>query len=373
MTSLPMTSLSDLLGKFYETSMEPIFIFDRQGTILSMNPAAEDIIPTFSLEKIRMNNAEGFCSTCRGYTSTEELMSCVDCYFSDPYVDFTSFQVHLETKDKGIVPYSASFQTIDRVAGIRVLLLHDLTNQFMTQEMVYRTKMIKSTIKAQEDERKRISRELHDSVAQELISSLVDLRLLKYLQVQDEVLNKVHQTEATLHRLLEQIRNLSVELRPASLDDLGLEAAFRSHFKWVEKIYGVQVRFRAELSGARFNNEIETVVYRICQEAVLNSLKYAEIDEVEVRLFQSEHNLELMVQDTGVGFQVNYIDSKGTGLGLYGMRERTDLVKGTLSIVSALGEGTKIHLQIPINKQSDVAEEWNNLMPVQRDEGGLMA
>lgn len=367
-----MTSLLELLGKFYDTSIEPIFIFDGQGAILSMNPAAEAIIPTISLEKLGIST-EGFCSTCRGYTSTEELMSCVDCYLSNPDVDLTSFQVHMETRDKGIVPYSASFQTIDRAAGIRVLLLHDLTNQYMTQETVYRTTMIKSSIKAQEDERKRISRELHDSVAQELISSLVDLRLLKYLNVQDEVLNKVQQTEATLSRLLEQIRNLSVELRPASLDDLGLEAAFRTHFKWVEKIYGVQVEFIAELQGARFNNEIETVVYRICQEAVLNSLKYAEIDEVKVSLFQSQDKLELIVQDTGVGFQVNHINPKGTGLGLYGMKERTELVKGTLSILSNLGEGTKVHLQIPISKQSDVAEEWTDLMPVQRDEGGLMA
>lgn len=114
-------------------------------------------------------------------------------------------------KGKGTVSYTASIQAIDQAADIRMLLLHDLTNPFVTQETVYRNSMIKSTIKGHEDERKRISRELHDSVAQELISSLVDLRLLKYLNVQGEALNKVHHTEATLNRLLEQIRNLSVE------------------------------------------------------------------------------------------------------------------------------------------------------------------
>lgn len=363
MTGLSTTSLLSLLAKFYETSREPIFIFDRQGTVLSMNPAAQAILPPPSFEKIMGNNSEGFCSACKGYTSTEELMSCADCFLSHPYVDITSFQMYIETKDKGVVPYSASYQMIDKAAGIRVLLLHDLTYQLMTQETVYRNSMIKSTIKAQEDERKRISRELHDSVAQELISSLVDLQVLKYLRVQEEALNKVQQIEATLSRLLEQIRNLSVELRPASLDDLGLEAAFRSHFKWVEKSYGVQVKFNAELHGARYNSEIETVVYRVCQEAVLNSLKYAEVDEMEVRLFQSEHKLELIVQDSGIGFQVNYNDPKGTGLGLYGMKERAELVKGTLSILSGPGQGTKICLQIPSSKQSGVAEDWNDLTP----------
>ena len=122
--------------------------------------------------------------------------------------------------------------------------------------------MTKSVIKAQEDERKRISRELHDSVAQEMLSSLVDLRVLKYMDINEEVLKKIQQTEGSLMRLLDDIRFLSVELRPATLDDLGLEAAFRTHFKWIEKNYGFVIEFTAELQAKRYEDEIETVVYR---------------------------------------------------------------------------------------------------------------
>lgn len=340
----------ELLMSLYENSSDAIVFFDKQHRVIAMNPQAEAILDPRVLEQQVDPDSNSFCFTCVGYTSEDELTSCLNCYLSNSQKDFSSFQLYLETRNKEVVPYSASFQTVDAAAGIRVLMLRNLTNQWMTQQTLNRNTMTKSIIKAQEDERKRISRELHDSVAQELISSLVDLRVLKYFNVQDEALQKIQQTEASLTRLLEQIRNLSVELRPASLDDLGLDAAFRSHFKWIEKNYGVLVHFNAELDGRRFNSEIETVVYRVCQESVLNALKYADIDEINVRLFASEHTLELIVVDQGHGFNINTRDPKGTGLGLYGMKERTELVGGELSVESEPGKGTTVQLRVPLGE-----------------------
>ncbi|EES75333.1 ATP-binding protein [Paenibacillus sp. MB22_1] len=348
MNPLSLNVPIELLQKQYEQSSDAIIFFDAQHRIMAMNPQAEKLLDRRVLEESADTEHNAFCFSCRGYTSEDEPMSCINCYLSNTKKDFSSFQLYLETKTKGVVPFSASFQTVDQESGVRVLILRDLTNPIMTQQMLNRNTMMKSIIKAQEDERKRISRELHDSVAQELISSLVDLRVLKYLNVQEEALQKIQQTEASLTRLLEQIRNLSVELRPASLDDLGLDAAFRSHFKWIEKNYGVVVRFVAELGGQRFNSEVETVVYRVCQESVLNALKYANVDEIDVRLFASEHTLELVVSDQGCGFNVNANDPKGTGLGIYGMKERAELVGGEITVTSQRGKGTTVHLRIPL-------------------------
>lgn len=347
-TKISHKDAMSLLDNLYKNNIEPIFFFDAQGLIIDMNAAAENIINPEDLALIQADDEnQPFCFTCRGYTSDKELMSCNNCFMSNTHAKFSSFQVYLNTRDKGIIPFSASFQTIDPITGTRVLMLRDLTSQLVTQEMMYRNTMMKNTIKAQEDERKRISRELHDSVAQELLSSLVDLRVMKYLNISDDVMQKLEQTEGSLTRLLDQIRNLSVELRPSSLDDLGLEAAFRSHFKWIEKNYGVIVQFKSELHGTRYNSEIETVFYRICQESILNAIKYADVDEIAVSLFETKDFLELIVEDKGSGFNMNMRDPKGTGLGLYGMRERAELVSGNLSISSQLGSGTKIHLQIP--------------------------
>jgi len=340
-----------LLEHMFNNNIEPMFFFDARGAMIAMNPAAENILDPLDVQQLY--NAQGndnFCLTCRGYTTEKELTTCLNCYMKNDSANFSSFQIYLKTRHKGVIPFSASFQEIDS-NGTRLLMLRDLTRQLATQETLYRNTMMKNTIKAQEDERKRISRELHDSVAQELLSSLVDLRVLKYLNVPDEVLQKLQHTEASLTRLLDQIRNLSVELRPSSLDDLGLEAAFRSHFKWIEKNYGVIVEFIAELHGTRYNSEVETVFYRVCQESVLNALKYAGVDEISVRLFETEHFLEMVVADKGQGFDLNKRDSKGTGLGLYGMKERAELVGGELLITSQLGQGTTIHLKIPTRRE----------------------
>lgn len=344
----PGHNLPDLLmTKLFENSMEAMFFFDREGKALAMNPAAENIVDKDILKQLYQGNPQALCGTCRGYTSETELRTCLNCYFSTPdSEEFTSYQVYLETKGKGVVPYAATFHTIDHENHIRVFMLRDLTRQFKTQEKFYQNKMMKHVIEAQENERKRISRELHDSVAQELMSAVIDLRVLKYMTADEQLLKKVKQTEVSMTRLLNDIRNLSVELRPAALDDFGLEAAFRSYFKRMEQSYGLVIEYKSQLSEKRYESEIETVMYRVCQEAVLNALKYAEVDAVSVSLTEKDGVLRLLVEDEGVGFTKGD-EPSGTGLGLFGMQERAELVGGTFSVDSGVGKGTRILLQVP--------------------------
>ena len=105
----------------------------------------------------------------------------------------------------------------------------------------------------------------------------VELRLLKYKYQDENLVDSAQHIEGLVSQLIDDIRNLSVELRPSSLDDLGIEAAFNSYFKQFEENYGIQINYQSNIKGMRFDNEVETVVYRVIQEAVLNSLKYAEV------------------------------------------------------------------------------------------------
>lgn len=349
--------LTNLLMKMYDNTAEAIFFFDRSGKVIAMNGSAELILNSDVLDQMSKGNERAICRACKGYTSEQEQKTCQACFLMNPFDDFSSFQVYLDTYGKGIIPYTASCQTIDEENGIRAFMLRDLTKQYKTQEMLNQKTMMKKVIKAQEDERKRISRELHDGVAQEILSSLVDLRVLKYMNIDDAVLEKVKHTEGTLMHLLDDIRHLSVELRPASLDDLGLEAAFRTHFKWIEKNYGIAIGFIAELESKRYEGEIETVVYRVCQEAIFNAVKYAETDLILVRLFEDAGNLKLLVTDEGVGFDLNSINPKGTGLGLHGMKERADLVEGAIEIESEIGKGTTIRMKIPLSSKVTKEED----------------
>lgn len=350
MMPISQMTLPEILINLFNHTNEKIFIFDRFGKVISMNQAAKQILKDDVFEEMVAGNKEAICKTCRGYTTEDELRTCRSCYVMNASKDLDSFQVYLDTIGKGIIPYSASFQTIDEKNGIRVLMLRDLSNQIRTQEVLHQKLQVNQVMKAQEEERKRISRELHDSVAQEMLSLLVDIRVLKYITSNEEVVEKVRQTEGTLMRLLEDIQHLSVELRPATLDDLGLKSAFRTHFKSVRENYGLIVHFTTNIGTKRYEGEFETAVYRICQEAVLNALKYAEVDEVTVQLLERENHLSLQITDQGCGFLIDKIDAQGTGLGLYGMKERAELINGQLFIDSRVGKGTKVTLDVPIQK-----------------------
>ena len=156
---------------------------------------------------------------------------------------------------------------------------------------MYQRQMLRKTIAAQENERKRISRELHDSVVQEMLNVDVELRLLKYQQDMAQLIENPEHIELLMSNLINDIRDLSVELRPSSLDDLGLEAAFKSYFKQLEYNYGLNVVYQSNIQTIRFDSEIETVVYRVVQEAIFNALKYAGVYEVEVTIQQTEEGL----------------------------------------------------------------------------------
>ncbi|WP_153733258.1 sensor histidine kinase [Sporosarcina obsidiansis] len=351
--------LPDLLQKLYDHTTEAMFFFAANGQILSMNEAAKQIIEPQLYEKLLEGEANSICLTCRGYTSEDEQMTCVSCFMTNPQETLTSFQLYLNTRDFGVLPYSATYQVIDKEEQVSVLMLRNLTRQTQTQEVLNQKIRVQQVIQAQENERKRISRELHDSVAQEMLSSLVDLRVLKYMNVDQDVLEKLRQTEGSLMRLLDDIRHLSVELRPAVLDDFGLEAAFRTHIKTLEKNYGLTVHFNSDLKRSRYEGEIETVVYRIGQEAILNAMKYAEVEDVFVSLKEIQENLQLQIYDEGVGFNVNDFTPQGTGLGLYGMKERVELVGGNLTIASSAQEGTKILVEIPVKKERATSENHN--------------
>ncbi|QBP41081.1 sensor histidine kinase [Paenisporosarcina antarctica] len=334
--------------KLFENSTEAIFFFDPKGTAIAINPAAEKIVDPEVLTQLLQGAKRALCQSCRGYTSDTNLHTCINCYLSSSQPDdFSSFQVYLETRDAGVIPYTATFHTIDAENDVRVFMLRNMTKQFKTQERLSQNTMMKHVIEAQENERKRISRELHDGVAQELLSALVDIRVTKYMSSKEEILNKIKQTEATMTRLLDDIRNLSVELRPAALDDLGLEAAFRSHFKRIQQSYGLLVDFKSDISKKRYGSEIETVIYRVCQEAMLNAIKYAQVEVVKVFLFEKGNTLHLIVQDEGIGF--NLLDKPiGTGLGLFGMSERSEIMNGDFEVSSGIGKGTTVRLNVPV-------------------------
>ncbi|NKE73397.1 PAS domain S-box protein [Candidatus Manganitrophus noduliformans] len=195
-------------------------------------------------------------------------------------------------------------------------------------------------LEAQETERRRIARELHDEIGQSLTAIKLQLHGSKRLSDRrmEECIQMVDQT-------LSQVRNLSLDLHPPELDELGLVATLRWHLDRQAHAANLISNFSADPLPARLPPDLEIACFRVAQEALTNVIRHAHAGEVSIELRQRENELHLTVEDDGEGFDVGAARSRaiqGTSLGLVGMQERAELAGGRLELDSAPGEGTQV-------------------------------
>ncbi|CAH0345261.1 PAS domain S-box protein [Bacillus sp. CECT 9360] len=200
-------------------------------------------------------------------------------------------------------------------------------------------KMMIRIIDVQEEERKRLSRELHDGIGQNLYSHLITINRL-----QAEITNPLlEQMQHETAELIKEVREISWELRPSVLDDLGLVPAIRSFLSRYSEYYNINVMFECVLNR-RLANNTEITIYRIIQEALTNVRKYAEVNEAIVTIREIDDIIRVMIEDHGKGF----LPKQGSGgVGLFGMEERARSAGGSIEIQSTPEKGTKIILEVP--------------------------
>jgi signal transduction histidine kinase len=211
---------------------------------------------------------------------------------------------------------------------------------------------LKQIIAAQEEERKRIARELHDETGQALASLMVGLRNAEQAATPEETRRRLVDLRAVTSNTLEDVRRLALELRPSVLDDLGLAVALRRYVQDYAAHFKTDVDLQISgLDERRLSPEIETAVYRIVQEALTNVVKYAQAQHVSVLLEAHDGQFSAIVEDDGCGFDAESVLRLGIAenrLGIYGMRERAELIGGTLTIESRGGRGTTVYVRIPL-------------------------
>lgn len=207
-------------------------------------------------------------------------------------------------------------------------------------------------LRAQEEERKRISRELHDDISQTLVSINVQLETLARASSVDPLTlrTRITATQRRVEASIERVREFARELRPAMLDDLGLIPALHSYLEEFIRRTGVRVRFKTFAGVERLNSDCRTALYRVAQSALINVAKHADASQVKVNIRQLPGGAVCMdITDNGRSFDVErFMHAKRSRhLGLIGMRERSEMVGGTLTVTSAPGEGTTVRLEIP--------------------------
>jgi signal transduction histidine kinase len=208
-------------------------------------------------------------------------------------------------------------------------------------------------LQAQEMERRRIARELHDEVGQMLTALRFNLQAL-HRSKSPSTSPHLEESLTMVDRTLQQVRNLSVDLRPSMLDDLGLQAALRWYLDRLAQRAGLTAHFAAEPFSTPLSPDMETACFRVAQEALTNTLRHARAQVVSVELSQNGSELLMRITDDGVGFDVRGAlekASQGRSLGLLGLRERVALLGGRIGIHSALGQGTEIRVAFPLGPQ----------------------
>jgi signal transduction histidine kinase len=231
-------------------------------------------------------------------------------------------------------------------------------SESLQRQSSQRGELLKKLITIQEDERKRVARELHDRFGQSLtgLSFKVVNARQKLLSYPDIALNELTQTEEMIGDTAKQMYDMILTLRPSVLDDMGLAAALLAHTKRTLDGTGISFDYDDEGLSKRLPPEMETTLYRVFQEALLNIVRYSKATRVQIKLACTAGSFEGEVSDNGQGFDLNSVHldgSKPRGLGLMGMQERLGLIGGRLEIHTEPGCGTTLRIHIPLEEEQD--------------------
>lgn len=248
----------------------------------------------------------------------------------------------------------------------RLEAMRRIENELVERESM-RRELLRHIVLAQEDERARIARELHDETAQFLTAFSLNLATLQNTISDNLKLDGLLESLQNLSKAMAQgIHRMVYDLRPAQLDDLGLAAALQT-LADEKRMTGLDVRFEIDGQFHRLDPIIETVIFRIAQEALTNVVKHAQSPRATLQLHKNSEQVTLRVFDQGIGFEPHQKLSGKQGWGLVGMRERAESVGGLLQVYSATGEGTLVEVIIPLNdandpeKRSETHDEYNKI------------
>lgn len=241
-----------------------------------------------------------------------------------------------------------------------IAAFQDITERKQAEQI--RQQLLQRLVTAQEEERRRISRELHDQMGQQLTALLMGLTAfpeVARLSTSEAATIQLQHLRDLTNQLMSQVHRLAWELRPATLDNLGLEAALQQYIEeWSQK-WSVPCDFvsRSLSSSQRLPAHIETALYRVVQETLSNVQRHAQATRASVLIERIDDNIVAIIEDNGRGFDqqarktINVRNPKASRLGLVGMQERIDLVGGTLTVESTPDDGTTIYARVPLERR----------------------
>ncbi|KGX86322.1 sensor histidine kinase [Pontibacillus litoralis] len=205
-------------------------------------------------------------------------------------------------------------------------------------------------IEAQEEERRRLSREIHDGPAQMLANVMLRSELIGRIHQErgpEEALQEIKNVRKMVRSALYEVRRIIYDLRPMALDDLGLIPTLKKYVANIEEYNNTVVYFTSLGSDKRLHSKYEVAFFRLVQEATQNAIKHAEASKIDVKIEINKSNVTIIVRDDGKGFDST--QKTENSFGIIGMKERVEMLSGKIVIDSKLGIGTMVHIEVPIN------------------------
>src|ERR1051326_2191339 len=323
--------------ELFENSKDALYVHDMSGCFTSVNRAAERL-SGYTREEFLGQHFSSFLNP----EYERHIRGHLDRKSDEP--SETTYETEIVTKHGCHVPVEISSRLIfaDGVpVGVQGCL-RDVSERKRVQAAA-RT-YSRRLIEAQEGERRRLSRELHDQVGQILTAVKMNLAALRQTCSAPEILSSIEENMKVIDEAVDQVRDLSVDLRPLLLDDFGLVVAVRWYLDRQAKSCGVPAEFTTHSLGEddRFSSELETACFRIVQEAVTNVARHARASRISVVLDRVEQDLILLISDDGAGFDMKALRTSAATLGLRSMEERVQAMGGSITIDSAPAVGTAI-------------------------------
>ena len=329
--------IDNALVGVYQTTLE--------GDILLANDALVRLLEYASSEDLASGKVQ------RVYRDSRDRERLIELVQKNRRV--TTFEIELLTKTGSVKTVLIS-ATLDE--GLISGIIQDITERKWAEgglrSATHRLQRLsRRLLEVQERERRAIARELHDEIGQILTAAKIDLQVILRSPLSGDLPTRLEDNIAMLDRCLHQVRNLSLDLRPSMLDDLGLVAALRWQLERQAERVGFQACLIAEDLPERFDPDLETTCFRIAQEALTNISRHAQANNVEIELRICQPELLLTIRDDGVGFDVDRAladATHGKSFGILGMQERVALLDGKLEINSEDKRGTIVTVRLPL-------------------------
>jgi len=342
-----------LLDALVRASPLAIVTLDPEGRVTSWNPAAERIFGWPTNEVLGGPQPNIPDDLWGEHESALEASSR-----GEALEGFETRRLRRDGSCIDVEIWTAPLRGVGGEFAGRLAIVADVTARKRAE--AERAELLRRLVTSQEDERRRIARELHDQMGQHLAALVLGLQALR--AGSDEGWEsreaRFERLQASVHQLGSEAHRIALELRPTALDDLGLHSALLNHVEeWSERSR-IEVDFQsAGLELRRFDPELETALYRIVQEALTNVVRHAHARHVGVVLECRQDLLVVIVEDDGEGFEVEAVLASAPlarKMGLMGMRERVALVGGTMEIESGAGQGTTVLVRVPLGRDGRV-------------------